>query len=79
MSQIARTLERNSTGLQDLLSNNSNSTPGRWQSKTSILSMSGDKKSLETGFWIAICCPNGNKWQIKTLFLTIFDPRFSIV
>ena len=28
---------------------------------------------------IAICRPTGDKWQSKTLFLSIFDPRSSIV
>ena len=30
-----------------------------------------DKKSLETVFLIAIFRPSGDKWQSKTLFLTI--------
>ena len=29
-------------------------------------------------FSIAICRPSGDKWQSKTLFVTIFDPRSSI-
>ena len=46
----------------------------------SILSTNVDKKnSLETEFWIAICRQTGDKWQLKTLFLVIFDPRLSIV
>ena len=49
-------------------------TPGRQQSKTLILSMNVDKKSLETEFLIAICRLTGDKWQSKTLFLMIFDP-----
>ena len=53
-------------------------TPGRQQSKTVILSMNVDQKSLETEFLIAICHPLGNKWQLKTLFLAIFDPCPSI-
>ena len=36
------------------------------------------KKSLETEFLIAICCPTGDKWQSKSLFLAIFD-RLAIV
>ena len=28
---------------------------------------------------IAICHQTGDKWQSKTLFLVIFDPRLSIV
>ena len=35
--------------------------------------------STETVFLIAICRPTGDKWQSKTLFLLIFDPRSSIV
>ena len=37
------------------------------------------KKSIETVFSIAICCQCGDKWQSKTLFLTPFDLRSSIV
>ena len=44
-------------------------TPGGWQSKTSILSTNVDQKSLETEFSIVVC----------RLFLSIFDPRLSIV
>ena len=54
-------------------------TPGRRQSKTSILSTNVNKNSLKTEFSIAICRPIGDKWQSKTLFLAIFDPRSSIV
>ena len=40
-------------------------TPGRWQSKTSIISANVDKKSLEREFSIAIAIcrqlPNGNR------------------
>ena len=43
-----------------------------------ILSRNVDKKSLETEFSIAICHHTGDKWQSKTLFLSIFDPRSSI-
>ena len=38
-----------------------------------------DQKSLETEFLIAICRQLGDKWESKTLFLTIFDLRLSIV
>ena len=38
-----------------------------------------DKKSLETEFSIAICHPTGDKWQLKTLFIAIFDLHSSIV
>ena len=54
-------------------------TPGRRQSKTSILSTNVDQNSLETEFSIAICRQTGDKWQSKRLFLEIFDPRSSIV
>ena len=50
-------------------------TPGRQQSKTPILSKSVDKKSIEIVFSIAICRQWGDKWQLKTLFLSIFNPR----
>ena len=58
---------------------NTGTTPGRWQSKTPILSRDVDQKSLETVFFIAICHHIGNKRQSKTLFLSIFDLRSSIV
>ena len=35
--------------------------------------MNGDHKSLEKVFSIAICRQSNNKWQSKTLFLTILD------
>ena len=54
-------------------------TPGMWQSKMPILSRNVDQKSLETEFSIAICRHTGDKWQPKTLFLSIFDPRLLIV
>ena len=44
-----------------------------------MLSTNVDQKSLETEFSITICRPTGDKWQSKTLFLAIFDPRLSIV
>ena len=44
-----------------------------------ILLRNVDQKSLETVFWIAICRQLGDKWQSKTMFLTIFDLRSSIV
>ena len=36
------------------------------QSKTPILSGNVDQKSIETVFSIAICRPNGDKWQSNT-------------
>ena len=47
----------------------------RRQSKTLILATNIDQKSLETEFSTAIFRPTG----LKTLFLSIFDPRSSIV
>ena len=44
-----------------------------------ILLRNIDQKWLETEFLIAICRHTGNKWQLKTLFLFIFDPRSLIV
>ena len=44
-----------------------------------ILSRNVDKKPLETEFSIAICRHIVDKWQSKTLFLSIFDSRLSIV
>ena len=38
-----------------------------------------NKKLLETVFLIAICGLSGDKWQKKTLFLTIFDLRSLII
>ena len=40
--------------------------------------MNIDKK-IVTEFLFAICRPTGYKWQSKTLFLEIFDPRPLIV
>ena len=66
--------------LDQMLQNEaSDHTQGRRQSKTSILLRNVDQKSIETVFSIAICRPTGDKWQSKTLFLSIFDPRSSIV
>ena len=39
--------------------------------KRSKQSTNADQKSLETVFSIAICRQSGDKWQSKTLFLTI--------
>ena len=49
------------------------------QSKTPIQSRNVDQKSLETEFSIAICRHTVDKWQSKTLFLSIFDLSLSIV
>ena len=56
-----------------------NITPARRQSKTLIQSTNVDQKSIEPVFSNAICRATGDKWQSKTLFLSIFDPRSSIV
>ena len=42
-------------------------------------STNGEQKSIETVFLIAICRQCGDKWQSKTLFLTIFYLPSSIV
>ena len=41
----------------------------------------GERRSkyLEPEFSLANRGPNGDKWQFKTLFLSVFDPRLSIV
>ena len=44
-----------------------------------ILSSKVDQKPIETVFSIAICHPTDDKWQSKTLFLSIFYPGSSIV
>ena len=55
-------------------------TPDRRQSKTfSTIDERGSKNAIETVFSIAICRLSGDKWQSKTLFLTSFDLRSSIV
>ena len=41
--------------------------------KRSKQSSNADQLSLETEFSIAICHPTGDKWQLKTLFLTILS------
>ena len=43
------------------------------------LSRNVGQKSIETVFSIAICRPTVDKWESKTLFISIFDPRSSIV
>ena len=54
------------------------STRDMWQSKKLILSTNADQKWSETEFLIVICRPTVDKWQLKTLFLAIFDPHPSI-
>ena len=54
-------------------------TSDRRQSKTLILSTNVDLRSLETEFLIDVCRLTGDKWQSKTLFLAICDPRSLIV
>ena len=53
--------------------------PDMRRSKTLLKSTNVDQKSLETVFSIAIYRQTGDKWQSKTLFLTIFDLRSSVV
>ena len=52
---------------------------GRRQSKTLIPSTKADQVSLETLISITICRRSGDKWQSKTMFLTIFDLRSSMI
>ena len=47
--------------------------------KCSLQSKNADQKSLETVFSITICRQSGDKWQSKTLFLTISDLHLSMV
>ena len=47
-------------------------TPDRRQSKTLLAIDEHGSKSLERVFLNAICRQSGDKWQSKTLFLTIF-------
>ena len=47
--------------------------------ENAINSKNMDQKSLETVFSIAICRQLGDKWQLKTLLLTLFDLSSSIV
>ena len=47
----------------------------RRQSKTLMLSMIVDPRSLEIERLTAVCRPTGDKWQSKTLFPAICDPR----
>ena len=41
--------------------------------------MNVDQKSLETVISIAICRQSGDKWQSKTLFITIFSTFVDII
>ena len=47
-------------------------TPDRGQSKTLLTIDEHRSKSPETVFSMAICHQLGDKWRLKTLFLTIF-------
>ena len=38
-----------------------------------ILSKNVDQRLIETVYLIAICHETGDKWQSKTLFLSVFD------
>ena len=52
----------------------SNTTPGMRQSKTFTLSPNEDY-NRQKQFSNVICSLTGDKWQSKTLYLAIFDPR----
>ena len=54
-------------------------TQDRRQSKTFVLSINVDQKTLEIEFSISIYRPTGDKWHSKTPSLAIFDPRSLIV
>ena len=54
-------------------------TPDRGQSNMLSTMTKIGQKSIETVFSIAICRQCDDKWQSKTLFLTIFDICSSIV
>ena len=54
-------------------------TPDRRLTKTLLQSTNVDQKSLETEVSIAICRKTSDKWQSKTLPLTILDLRSSKV
>ena len=56
-----------------------NLTPDRRQPKMLLTITDVDQKFRETVFLIAICRQSGDKWQSKTLFLTISDLLSSIV
>ena len=51
------------------------STPGRWQSKTLILSTKIDQKSLETEFSIAILLLDWQQMAIENIVSNVFDPH----
>ena len=55
------------------------STLERRQSKPLSTFDERGSKSLETVFSIVICRQSGDKLQSKTLFITIFDLRLSII
>ena len=44
-----------------------------------IQSTNVDPRSLETELSTVVCRHTGDKWQLKTLFPAISDPRSSIV
>ena len=62
-----------------LLKNNFVSTPNRRQSKTLFTMAERGPEIATTSVSIAICRQSGNYWLSKTLFLTIFGLRSSIV
>ena len=54
-------------------------TPGRRRSKTLLTIDERGSKISKTLLSIAICRQSCDKWQLKSLFLTIFDLRSSMV
>ena len=54
-------------------------TPGRRHPKTLIISTNVEQNPLEREFSNVIDRLTVDKWQSKTLFLAILDPRSSIV
>ena len=54
-------------------------TPGRRQLKMLLTIDEHGSKLIETVLSIAICHQSGDKWQLKTLLLKIFDLCSSIV
>ena len=54
-------------------------TPGQAAIEYTYIIGERRSKYLKPEFSIANRGPNGDKWQSKTLFLSVFDPRLSIV
>ena len=56
-----------------------NITPGRRQLKILLTIDERRSEIHRNSIFDCICCQSGDKWQSKTLFLTIFDLGSSIV